>query len=119
MDKLRYVLFIPAALLVSIVCGVFGNWLGNFGIWILEGNEILGWILSGALSGVFFVNTGMQVAPNATKTIKWIVLSVLFFLGGLSALSFFVSDGLSFIAGIMMILVGLIYLKLQPNEMIF
>lgn len=95
MDKLRYLLFIPAAFIASIILGVLGNWLGNFGIWIISGNEVLGWIFSGIASSVFF-------------------------LGAISAVgSYFFGDSLAYIAGLIMVVSAFVYTKLDPKDMVF
>tara|TARA_Y100000031_G_C8192889_1_gene372244 strand:- start:54 stop:434 length:381 start_codon:yes stop_codon:yes gene_type:complete len=116
LNTLRLLGMIPIALLASGVVGVVGNWLGNYGVWIYEGSEILGWVASGAFSLASYFYVAKRISPFESAKIKWLLISVIFVLSLISALSFFISDGLSFVAGVVMFLGCFPYSKLDMKE---
>ena len=67
------------------VAGALGHWVESFGIWIYEGGEFLTWFVSGLGSGPAFVMVGLNIAPETTEHIKWVLAILLLVIGAIAA----------------------------------
>jgi hypothetical protein len=73
---LKWVLFIPAAFLASLL----GELLFKFLMNMVFLPNWLGWLISGGVAPVFFYITGSLVAPQNAKSVNWILKLLMFLL---------------------------------------
>lgn len=91
MKVIRYIAFIPLALLASVIAGPIGYYSANIVpapevfFPLVEGLE-LNWLLSGLFSGFAFFVVGFKVAPVIGPPAKWSLVSIAFLLGLISAI---------------------------------
>jgi hypothetical protein len=89
LTKLRWILFLPAAVAISIVAGPVGHMIGEAsgaGIWY-------SFLLSGIFSGIMFLYVSKAVAPRRSPVAKWGTIGMLALLGGLSLLGAVLAHG--------------------------
>lgn len=81
MRKIRWILFLPAAFLASLIAGAVGNYATS----IVSHSAWFVWAVSGAFSGAAFLWAGSKVSPSSRPSFtKWSLVSVLAVLGAMS-----------------------------------
>jgi hypothetical protein len=110
---LRWLLFLPAAFVASVIGGFLGT-LGG-----ARFSEFIGFTTSGAFSAFAFVMTGMTVAPKRTRTVKWVLIIISALLGIVSAVgSWLGEDRLKMAIGISMVLSSFIFAAVPHDEVV-
>ena len=113
MAIIRWLLFIPAAFVSSVVIGALTKWVAGG----LLGAEWFGWTSSGAFSAASFIFVGINVCPRKTSAVKWTLLSIIILLGVLSAFGSFVGENpVASLAGFSMVIVGVGFIKMDVSE---
>jgi hypothetical protein len=110
----RYAVFVPAAIIASVVGGWIGHLVGSFfGFGIFGGELYLAWFLSGLISSVAFLFVGMNVAPRASEVVKRILLVLWILLGLMASAGPFLAGNelLPSIAGVTMVICAIANLK--------
>jgi hypothetical protein len=82
MSAVRWVLWLPLALLASMVAGAAGTWFAEFH----EGSPWFVWTTSGAVSAWAYFSVAFRVAPTRSSFVKWISVLVLGAIGVMAAL---------------------------------
>jgi hypothetical protein len=70
MLAIRWLLFIPAAFVASVLASVLGNLAGS------QMSEFIGFALSGAMAAIAFVTAGLWVAPRKGTLAKWTLITI-------------------------------------------
>jgi hypothetical protein len=81
-QMLRWAVFLPAALIASVLAGAAGNWFAEFSgasAWYI-------WLVSGALSGAAFFVVAGKIVPRRSQFAKWLSVLIVGALGTMSAL---------------------------------
>ena len=104
MNIIRWVFFIPAAFIASIIVGAGGTYIAeHFYSW-----QWLIWVVSGSFSAGAFILVGVRVAPRMTGIVKWSLIGLLLGLGSSSAIGSLIgNEPVKAFAGIAMTLIGL------------
>jgi hypothetical protein len=113
MRVIRWILFIPAAFVASVIIGALAKWVtdGFFGL------EWLGWSTGGGFSAAAFIFIGIKVAPRKSNVVKWVLIVITLLLGLLSAFGAFIGDNpISSLAGIAMVLLGAGFARMDVSE---
>lgn len=114
MTILRWILFLPAAFIVSIMLGGLINFVSQslFPEWI-------SWASSGAFSGMGFIMTGLKVAPRVTKTVKWSLIIIVGLLGFLSVIGSLIGDNkIAALAGVVMVFIAISFVNTPVDELL-
>lgn len=113
LDAVRWVLFLPAALVLvaSVVASALGNLAGG------QLSEFIGFATSGAMGAAALIVAGLWTAPRPTNVVKWTLISISTALGVLSAIgTMFGDDKLKVTTGLCMAIVSLGFSKVPPRE---
>lgn len=81
-NKLRWLAFVPLALLASLLVGAAATWLTE----LFGGAAWYVWLVSGAASAWAFFFVALHVAPAISPVVKWVSVIVVGVLGLVSAL---------------------------------
>src|SRR5688500_8019063 len=82
MNGIRWLAWLPLALVASIVAGAAATWHSE----LHERSPWFIWVASGAASALAFFYVAVRVAPKPSATVKWIAVVVLCAIGVMSAL---------------------------------
>jgi hypothetical protein len=82
MNIIRWVFFIPAAVVASIFAGAAGTYIAKY----LYSWQWLIWVVSGSFSAGVFILVGVRVAPRMNGIVKWSLIGLLLGLGSISAI---------------------------------
>jgi Na+-translocating ferredoxin:NAD+ oxidoreductase RnfD subunit len=85
----RWIAFLPLAVLVSLLAGWATNWLSTS----LGGADWFVWMLSGAASSTVFFSTSFRVAPSESSQVKWVSVATVGVLGMISAVGELIAGG--------------------------
>lgn len=91
MNTLRWIFFIPIALLVvSFMPPIFNNFLH----WVIPIKlfSYVIWCISGVLVGVLFMEIGLSIAPVNNQTVKWVLIIVLLLFTMISFMGTYLSN---------------------------
>ena len=94
MKILRWIGFIPLSFIGAVIAGVFGNLLGSitnyyFALELSYFPEAY----SGAMSALAFIVIGLFISPSRTPMMKNILIVLAAFIGTVSAIGSFMTDG--------------------------
>lgn len=89
LTTLRWILYLPTALIASVIAGVLGHSIAS----VFGGADWYVWVVSGAASAGSFMFTAFYVAPHANAFTKWSIISVVAAIGTLSATGSLLGDG--------------------------
>jgi hypothetical protein len=112
MNTIRWLLFLPAA----IVAGMIVSFLLRMGSFLFP--EIIQFIACGAGGSAGTVLCGLYVAPRKTQMVKWTLIILAALLGLVSALGVLLAgkDKLEATIGISMIMTAFTFSGFKPNE---
>ena len=111
LKAIRWLLFIPAAFVASVLASVLKNLAGS------QISEFIGFALSGVMAAIGFIIAGLWVAPRRGTLAKWTLIAISSVLGLLSAAgSTFGDDKLKVTTGICMVIASLALAKASPDE---
>lgn len=86
LNVLRWIAFIPAAFVASVIGSFFGTLTGG------QVSEFIGFTTSGAFAALAFVIAGLLVAPIQTRSVKWVLIALSASLGAVSAYGSWLGD---------------------------
>ena len=112
MIVLRWILFVPAALVAGMLASaIFGFVAGLFFPNIIE------FIVCGAVGAVAMITVGLRVAPKRSSAVKWTLIAITALLGALAALgSLFGTDKLQAAIGITTFLVAISFSGISADD---
>lgn len=108
----RWIIFLPAAFIVSILIGAMMKFAAQvyFPEWI-------SWGVSGAFSGVAFMLTGFRIAPRITKMVKWTLIVIVGMIGLMSAIGSLIGENkIGALAGAIMVVVAFLFTDKPVDE---
>jgi hypothetical protein len=115
MRILRWVAFLPTAVIVGLMAGKLSEFLG---VLIFHGENWSGYLFNGLLLSGCFILVGLKVAPLRNTLVKWILIAPCLAFGIMSIIGNLLSDKpVSAFAGLGIILVALAAFGLQQEEM--
>jgi len=82
MNAIRWLAWLPLAVLASIPAGAMATWYTEFH----EESPWLVWMASGVASAGVYFYVAFRVAPRPSATVKWIAIVVLGAIGVMAAL---------------------------------
>ena len=111
LQLVRWALFLPVALVASVLVGAAGNWFAEFSgasSWYI-------WLVSGTLSAAAFFYVAGRIAPQPSRVVKWVAVILVAGLGTMSALGSLLKGGepVRALAGASMVILA-IYQARQP-----
>lgn len=89
LTTIRWILYLPAAFIASMIAGLLGNLIAS----MFGGADWYVWVVSGAASAGSFLFVAFYIAPYANAFTKWSTISVVAALGALSATGSLLGDG--------------------------
>jgi len=109
---LRWIAFLPAAFVASILVGTGFYWVGTFF------GEFYSYVMCGAGGAGAFIAVGLFVSPKRNNAVKWtlIVLSVLIGVLGAVAVALGDDDKLKMAEGISMAIFSLVFAYMPADE---
>jgi len=112
MSAIRWILFLPAAVLGSLIA----SYLFRMGAFMFP--EIIRLFACGSGGAVGMVVCGLYVAPRKTRAVKWILIVLAALLGFLSVLGSLLGKGdkLEAAIGIAMVLTAFAFIRVKPDE---
>lgn len=81
MKAIRWVLFLPIAIVSSILFSSLFNWFSHiiFPDWkIIKIISVINWLGTGVVSAAIWITVGMKIAPSKNQFSKWFLLTPLF-----------------------------------------
>jgi hypothetical protein len=113
MRILRWIVFLPVAVIVGLVAGKLGEILG---VLIFRGKTWSSYLFSGLLISGCFILVGLKVAPLRNTLVKWILIAPCLAFGIMSTIGSLLTDKpVSAFAGLGIILVGLAFFAMRPK----
>ena len=88
MNVIRWVIFIPAAFVASVLTGTAGTYIAEH----LYSWKWLIWVVSGSFSAGAFIVVGIKTAPRITSAVKWSLFGLLLGLGAVSTIGSLIGD---------------------------
>ncbi len=102
MTVLRWILFIPAAVIVGAVASALFRFVAG-----LLFPDIVEFVVCGAVGAVAMITVGLRVAPRPSAAVKWTLIAITAVLGALAAVgSLLGADKLQAAIGVTMFLVA-------------
>ena len=120
MALLRWIAFLPLAVLSAIVAGALGYYLvDRFGAQWFNAGHVVPWIASGAGSSAAFLAVGTKIAPAANAAMKWPLVGLLFIAGVVSAVGALLggTDRVAAIPGLIMVLTAISVVRRSPQSL--
>ncbi len=103
MTTLRWILFIPAAVIVGAVASAIFRFVAG-----LLFPDIVEFVVCGAVGALAMITVGLRVAPRQSAAVKWTLIAITALLGALAAVgSLLGADKLQAAIGITTFLVAL------------
>ena len=113
MHILRWIAFLPAAVIVGLIGGKLGDILG---VLIFHGKTWSSCLFSGFLAAGFFILAGWKVAPLCNAVVKWILIALCLTFGVMSIIGGLLSnEPVSAFAGFGTILAALAFFAMRPQ----
>ena len=107
---LRWIVFLPAAFIASVIAGLFMRMAGGFY------SEFMAFVFCGAFSGAAFIAVGLFVAPVRSELLKWILIIITILCGVADTYDkAHGDDKLKMATGISMVLFSLIFILLPAD----
>jgi hypothetical protein len=114
MRILRWIAFLPTAVIVGLMAGKLGEILG---VLIFRGETWSSYLFSGLLISGCFILVGLKVAPLRNTLVKWILIAPCLAFGIMSTIGSLLSDKpVSAFAGLGIILAALAAFGLRAEE---
>lgn len=112
LELFRWIIFIPTALLASLVASAVLEKIGGS----IYG-ELVGSLVGGASSACGLFLTGFWIAPRKNSFVKWVLISISLALGGVIAIGFAINGRVDkAVFGVVMIFVSIGLVKVSPQE---
>lgn len=112
MTALRWILFIPAAVIVATLASAIVRFVAG-----LLFPEIVEFIACGAVGAVAMITVGLRVAPRQSAAVKWILIAITAGLGALAAVgSLLGADKLQAAIGVATFLVALGFSSVSADD---
>jgi hypothetical protein len=114
MAIIRWIFFLPAAFLASVLAGALGSFITD----LMGGALWYQHTMSGVFSGAAMILVGIRIAPQPSRGAKWALILLLLLLGTLATIGALLgTDRSKALTGLAMVFVGLGCIKLAPSEL--